>query len=77
VLCAHLFHSLTPYALDRSPAEAVAWFRDMLAEAVGHPVPEPAATVVTSWAHDPSAAARTRTARRAPTRRCWTCSVGP
>jgi monoamine oxidase len=53
VLCAHLFHSLTPHALDRSPGEAVTWFRDVLAEAVGHPVPEPVATVVTSWAHDP------------------------
>jgi polyamine oxidase len=53
VLCAHLFHSLTPYALDRSPAEAVTWFRDVLAEAVGHPVPEPIATAVTSWTHDP------------------------
>jgi monoamine oxidase len=55
VLCAHLFHSLTPYALDRSPVEAVTWFRDVLAEAVGHPVPEPIATAVTSWAHDPFA----------------------
>jgi monoamine oxidase len=53
VLCAHLFHSLTRYALDRSPAEAVTWFRDVLAEAVGHPVPEPIATAVTSWTHDP------------------------
>ena len=53
VLCAHLFHSLTPYALDRSPAEAVTWFMDVLAEAVGHPVPEPIAAAVTSWAHDP------------------------
>jgi polyamine oxidase len=53
VLCAHLFHSLTPYALDRSSVEAVTWFREVLAEAVGHPVPEPIATAVTSWAHDP------------------------
>jgi polyamine oxidase len=53
VLCAHLFHSLTPNALDRSPAEAVTWFTDILAEVLGHPVPEPVATVVTSWAHDP------------------------
>ena len=53
VLCAHLVHSLTPHALERSPAEAAAWFTDVLAEAVGHPVPEPVATVVTSWAHDP------------------------
>lgn len=48
VLCAHLFHTLTPCALDRSPAEAVSWFRDVLAEAVRHPVPEPIATAVTS-----------------------------
>jgi monoamine oxidase len=31
----------------------VTWFRDVLAEAVGHPVPEPIATAVTSWTHDP------------------------
>jgi monoamine oxidase len=53
VLCAHLFHSLTPYALDRSSVEAVTWFRDVLTEVVGHPVPEAIATAVTSWAHDP------------------------
>ncbi len=53
VLCAHLFHSLTPYALDRSPTEAVTWLRDVLSEVVGHSVPKPIATVVTSWAHDP------------------------
>ena len=27
----------------------------MLAEVVGHPVPEPVATVATAWAHDPFA----------------------
>ena len=53
VLCAHLVHSLTPVALDRSPAEAASWFTEVLAEAVGHPVPEPVAAVVTSWANDP------------------------
>ena len=53
VLCAHLVHSITPHALERAPAEAAAWFTDVLAEAVGHPVPEPVAAVVTSWAHDP------------------------
>jgi polyamine oxidase len=53
VLCAHLFHSLTPYALDRSPTEAATWLRDVLSEVVGHAVPEPVATVVTSWSHDP------------------------
>jgi monoamine oxidase len=53
VLCAHLFHSLTPHALDGTPTEAVAWFVEILAEVVGHPVPEPMATVVTGWAHDP------------------------
>ncbi len=47
VLCAHLFHSLTPYALDRSSVEAVTWFREVLAEVVGNPMPEPIATVVT------------------------------
>ena len=53
VLCAHLFHSLTPYSLDRSPSDAVAWLTAILAEVVGHPVPEPVAAAVTSWAHDP------------------------
>lgn len=52
VLCAHLFHSLTPFALGRSPADAAGWLRDVLSEVVGHPVPEPIAAVVTSWAHD-------------------------
>ena len=47
------FHSLTPVALDRSPAEAATWFTEVLVEAVGHPVPEPVAAVVTSWANDP------------------------
>ena len=53
MLCAHLVHSVTPLALEWSPAEAAGWFTGVLAEAVGHPVPEPVATVVTSWAHDP------------------------
>lgn len=53
VLCAHLFHSLTPYVLDRSPAEAVTWLTDLLSEVFGHAVPTPIATAVTSWAHDP------------------------
>ena len=55
VLCAHLFHSITPYALDRPAAEAAVWFKDVIAEASGRPVPEPVASVVTSWAHDPFA----------------------
>ena len=53
VLCAHLFHTLTPYALDRPRAQAVDWLREVLAEVVGHPVPDPVASVVTSWANDP------------------------
>lgn len=53
VLCAHLFHSLTPYALERSASEATNWLRDVLSEVLAHSVPEPIATVVTSWAHDP------------------------
>ena len=53
VLCAHLFHTLTPYALDRPPAEAVTWLMAVLAEVFGRPVPEPIATAVTSWANDP------------------------
>lgn len=55
VLCVHLVHSMTPHALDRSPAAAAAWFAGVLAEVVGHPVPEPVASVVTSWANDPFA----------------------
>lgn len=53
VLCAHLFHSLTPLALDRSQAEAATWLTGVLAEVLGHVVPEPVAVAVTSWAHDP------------------------
>ncbi len=52
-LCAHLFHTLTPYALDDAPAQAVDWLKDSLASVFGHLVPEPVATVVTSWADDP------------------------
>ncbi len=53
VLCAHLFHSLTPNAPNRSPADAVTWLGDVLAEAVGSAaVGEPTAVAVTSWAHD-------------------------
>jgi monoamine oxidase len=37
---------------DRPPAYAARWFADVLAEVVGHPVPEPVAAAVTSWAHD-------------------------
>ena len=53
VLCAHLFHTLTPHALDRPSEEAVGWLIDVLTDVFGHPVPEPVAAVVTSWAHDP------------------------
>jgi polyamine oxidase len=53
VLCAHLFHSLTPYLLDQSRTAAVTWFKDKLVEVIGHPAPEPIATAVTSWATDP------------------------
>ena len=53
VLCAHLFHTLTPHALDRPQAKAVDWLRDVLADVYGHPLPDPVATVVTSWASDP------------------------
>ena len=53
VLCAHLFHTLTPYALDQPPAEATAWLRDVLTDVFGRPIPDPIATAVTSWAHDP------------------------
>ena len=53
VLCAHLFHSVSPRALNQSPAEAATWIREVLSEVIGYSVPEPIATVVTSWAHDP------------------------
>ena len=38
---------------DHPPAQAVDWLRASLAEVFGRPVPEPVATVVTSWATDP------------------------
>ena len=53
VLCAHLFHTLTPYALDQPPAQAVAWLRDVLTDVFGRVVPDPIATAVTLWATDP------------------------
>jgi polyamine oxidase len=52
VLCAHLFHTLTPYALDRTAQHAVDWLSGVLADVFGRPMPEPVATVVTSWAND-------------------------
>jgi polyamine oxidase len=52
VLCAHLFHTLTPYALERPPAEAVDWLKGVLAEVFGRSVPDPVDAVVTSWAKD-------------------------
>ena len=55
VLCAHLFHTLTPYALDRRDAQAVEWLTGVLSEVFGRPVPDPVASVVTSWANDPFA----------------------
>jgi monoamine oxidase len=56
VLCVHLFHTLTPYALDRPHEQAVEWLMRALAEVFGHPVPDPVASVVTTWADDPYAA---------------------
>ena len=53
VLCAHLFHTLTPITLDRPPEQAVDWLTALLTEVLGHSVPEPVATMVTSWADDP------------------------
>ncbi len=52
VLCAHLFHTLAPYALDRPPAQAAEWLSGMLADVFGREVPDPVAAVVTSWATD-------------------------
>ncbi len=53
VLCAHLFHTLTPYALDCPAQQAVEWLLHVLAKVFGRPVPAPLATAVTSWATDP------------------------
>ena len=55
VLCAHLFHSITHYALDHPSAQAVEWLKAVLTDVFGRPVPEPVATVVTAWANDPFA----------------------
>jgi monoamine oxidase len=55
VLCAHLFHTLTPYALDRSDEQAVEWLMRLLAEVFDQPVPDRVASAVTSWATDPYA----------------------
>jgi polyamine oxidase len=55
VLCAHPVSTTTHYALDRSQAEAATWFAELLADVVGHSVPEPTASVVTSWSRDPFA----------------------
>jgi polyamine oxidase len=52
VLCAHLFPTLTTYALDRPPTQAVEWFMQVLSEVFGRRVPAPVASVVTSWATD-------------------------
>ena len=53
VLCAHLFHTLTPYVLDQRPEQVVAWLSGVLTDVFGRPVPDPIATAVTSWATDP------------------------
>ena len=53
MLCAHLFHTLTPYALDRPAQHAVEWLMGVLADVFGHQVPDPVATAVTSWGADP------------------------
>jgi hypothetical protein len=53
-------HSKSPScrcAIGWDPTQGTApttrWFTEILAEVVGHPVPEPVATAVTAWAHDP------------------------
>jgi polyamine oxidase len=75
VLCAHLFHTITPYALDRPPAQAVVWLRALLAEVFGRPVPERSRRQWRRGRPTPTPAARTRSARLAPTRRCLTRSA--
>lgn len=49
VLCAHLFPTLTRHA----SGQGVDWLRSVLTEVTGHPIPDPVAAVVTSWADDP------------------------
>jgi polyamine oxidase len=52
VLVFLIFHSTTRHVLDMSPDEAARWAREMFAEAIGGPCPEPTAVAVTSWAND-------------------------
>jgi hypothetical protein len=75
VLCAHPVSTTTHYALDRSQAEAATWFAELLADVVGHSVPEPTASVVTSWSRDPFAVASTPAARWVRIRGCLSCSL--
>jgi polyamine oxidase len=53
VLVFQIFHSATSHVLGAAPDAAPQWVLDMLAEAIGHSCPVPAAVAVTSWANDP------------------------
>jgi polyamine oxidase len=48
-----VFHSVAGRLLAAGPDAAARWALGMLAEATGHPCPEPKAVAVTSWASDP------------------------
>jgi polyamine oxidase len=53
VLVFQIFHSATSHVLGAAPDAAPQWVLDMLAEALGHSCPVPAAVAVTSWGNDP------------------------
>jgi monoamine oxidase len=52
-LVCHTFASTAGHVLDGSPDDAVRWFLDLLAQAIGRPCPAPSAVVTTSWSNDP------------------------
>jgi monoamine oxidase len=53
VLVFQIFHSATSHLLDVTPDEAARWALQMLADAIGGPIPAPTGLAVTSWANDP------------------------
>jgi monoamine oxidase len=52
VLVFHVFHSAAGHVLGVTADDAAQWALDLLAEAIGSPLPAPAAVEVTSWATD-------------------------
>jgi monoamine oxidase len=53
VIVFFIFHSAAERLAGGAADAPVRWALGLLAEAVGHPCPEPAAVAVTSWAADP------------------------